>query len=183
MSKRLQGTRVLFVIAPQHFRDEEFLEPRKALEDEGIQITVASLGTELAKGMLGLEIRPEISLELAHSKDYQAIVVAGGSGTRHYLWGNDILHAILHDFSKEGKVIAAICLAPAILAETDLLEGVSATVYPSEEAKNKMVAGHALLLDQPVVKAGRIVTGRDPQAASAFGKAVVDTLLAFRSLV
>lgn len=180
MNKRLQGTRVLYVIAPQHFRDEEFLEPRKALENEGITITVASLGTEVAKGMLGLEVRPDISLDQAFSKDYQAIVIAGGSGTQRYLWGNDKLQAILHDFSDEGKVMAAICLAPAILAEANLLEGVSATVYPSEEAKKKLVAGHALFLDQPVVKAGRIVTGRDPQAATAFGKAVVETLLAFR---
>lgn len=180
MSKRLQGTRVLYVIAPQHFRDEEFLEPRKALEDEGAQITVASLGTEIAKGMLGLEVRPDISLNQAYSREYQAIVVAGGSGTQRYLWGNDTLHGLLHDFSHEEKVIAAICLAPAILAEANLLEGVSATVYPSEEAKQKMGAGHALTLDQPVVKAGRIVTGRDPQAATAFGKALVETLLAFR---
>jgi protease I len=180
MNKRLQGIRVLYVIAPQHFRDEEFLEPRKALEDEGANITVASLGTEVAKGMLGLEVRPDISLDQARSQDYQVIVVAGGSGTQHYLWGNDELHAILHDFSREGKVIAAICLAPAILAEANLLEGVSATVYPSEEAKKKMIAGHAHYLDQPIVKAGLIVTGRDPQAANAFGKAVVETLLMSR---
>lgn len=51
----------LLMVAPRDFRDEEFFTPRRVLEEKGAQITVASSVKEMAKGMLGGTVRPDIA--------------------------------------------------------------------------------------------------------------------------
>lgn len=176
MANRLEGIRVLSVISPHNFRDEEYLEPRKILESEGAVIKVASTSLDQAKGMLGLKVKPDYDLNSVDVNEFNAVIVTGGSGTPQYLWGNSLLHYILKEAVKQSKVVAAICLAPAILAEAGLLKGLSATVFPSSEAIAKLRNGGAKYVDQPVVVEERIITGRDPNAASAFGKAVAQAI-------
>lgn len=176
MANRLEGIRVLSVISPQNFRDEEYLEPRKILESEGAIVKVASTSLDEAKGMLGLKVKPDLSLTDVDVTDFNAVIVAGGSGTPQYLWGNSLLHYILKEAIKQSKVVAAICLAPAILAEAGLLKGLTATVFPSSDAIAKLRNGGAKYVDQPVVVEEKIITGRDPSAASVFGKAVAQAI-------
>ncbi len=176
MANRLEGVKVLMVISPRNFRDEEFLEPKKILESEGAEVKVASVSTDQAVGMLGLKVKPDLSLNDVNVSDFNAVVVVGGSGTPQYLWGNSLLHYILKEASKQSKVVAAICLSPAILAEAGLLKGLSATVYPSPDAISKLRNGGARYVDQPVVVEEKIITGRDPTAANSFGKAVAQAI-------
>ena len=78
------------------------------------------------------------------------------------------------DADAKGKVVAAICIAPRILANAGLLEGVKATCYESEtEAIKKLGADF-----QPndVVRDGKFVTANGPHAATDFGKAIAQAL-------
>jgi len=176
MSKRLAGITVLSVISSVNFRDEEYLEPRKILESEGVVVKVASTTVQEARGMLGLKVKPDMSLTEVKVGDFNAVIVAGGSGTPQHLWGNSLLHYILKETLKQSKVVGAICLASAILAEAGLLKGLKATVYPAPEAISKLRAGGAKYIDEPVVVEERIITGRDPNAAVEFGKAIAQAI-------
>lgn len=62
---KLDGKKVLMVIASNNFRDEEYSEPRKALEDAGVRITVACSSLNTAKGKLGLEVKPDVLISSA----------------------------------------------------------------------------------------------------------------------
>jgi protease I len=81
---------------------------------------------------------------------------------------------LARDFYDSGKIVAAICLAPAILAKAGLLSGVKATCTPDEE--ENLVAGGAEYTGAPVEVDGKIVTGSGPDAARRFGEKIVELL-------
>lgn len=47
---KLNGKNIVMVIASTNFRDEEYAEPRKVIEDAGAHVTVGMLVAEHGKG-------------------------------------------------------------------------------------------------------------------------------------
>jgi protease I len=173
MAARLEGRRVLMIIAPADFRDEELLEPRAVFEAEGAGVEVASTTTSVARGMLGAEVKPDLAIAAVDPHRYAAIAVVGGSGAPTYLWDNHALHAVLRIARGEGTPIGAICLSPAVLARAGLLRGVRATVYGDPRAKHELERGGALYVGESVVTDQGIVTAAGPRDARAFARALV----------
>jgi protease I len=164
---------VLMIIAPVNFRDEELLEPKKILEDSGAKVTVASKGTALAKGSRGASVKVDISISQVNVANYDAVVFVGGSGATVYL--NDVTaHSIAKQTLAQGKILAAICMAPSIIANAGLLKGKKATAFPSESSN--LTSKGAIVEDKNVVQEGKIITGKGPQAAKEFGEKIRDSL-------
>ncbi|MCJ7508427.1 MAG: DJ-1/PfpI family protein, partial [candidate division Zixibacteria bacterium] len=105
--KPLSGKKVVMIIAPKDFRDEELLEPMTILLGKGAEVAVASSSLDTAIGMLGAKMKPEILVSNIKPKDWDAIVLVGGQGAREY-WNDKVLHTILKDAVKEDKIIGAI---------------------------------------------------------------------------
>lgn len=169
----LTNKKILMVIAPQNFRDEEFLKPKAIFEAAGAQITVASKGVTDAQGMLGAKVKVDIDLIQTKAADYDAIVFVGGSGSSVYF--NDLTALNLaKEAVNQNKVVGAICIAPSILANAGLLEGRKATAFPSE-ADNLKAKG-ANFISQPVVEDGKIITASGPQVAEEFGQKLAEML-------
>ncbi|MEM2674312.1 MAG: DJ-1/PfpI family protein, partial [Candidatus Hadarchaeales archaeon] len=80
----MPGKRVLMVIAPENFRDEELFDTRSELEKAGIEVRVASTSKGTAVGMLGGRVRPDLRLEETNARDWDAIVFVGGVGCQVY---------------------------------------------------------------------------------------------------
>jgi protease I len=170
------GKQVLMVLAQESFRDEEYLEPRKVFEKKGYDVTVASNTADIARGVKGGKVQPDITIADAVAGDYDAIVVVGGGGSRQYLWDNVKLRALLKNADKAGKVLAAICISPVVLAKAGLLKGKKSTVFKDDAAIKILKKNGAKYEDQEAIRDGRIVTGRDPKAAKLFGETVVEVL-------
>lgn len=171
--KNLHGKRIVMVIAKSKFRDEEYLEPRKALEDQGARVTVASSSLDTAEGMLGLKVRPDVLIGDVKESEYDGIVFVGGGGSREY-FDSPVAHALARSFYSNGKVTSAICIAPAILANAGLLKEKKATSFPSSEPALKSKG--AVFTADDVVVDGKIITGVGPEAAKKFGEKLVEAL-------
>ena len=169
----LSGKKILMVIASNQFRDEEYQKPRALLEAAGAKVTVASSSLKEATGMLGLEVKPDILLKDAKMEQFDAVVFVGGMGATEY-WENPAAHALAKSAYQSGKVTSAICLAPMTLANAGLLKDKRATIWPdvASDFKTKGV----VYTGKPVEKDGRLITGSGPDAAEAFGKALVEAL-------
>jgi protease I len=171
--KRLTGRKALIVIGKNNFRDEEYLEPRKVLEAAGAIITVASSSLNTARGMLGLNVKPDILIGDAKEPDYDGIVFVGGGGAAEY-FDSPVAHKLAQSFFAHGKLTSAICIAPATLANAGVLKGKKATSFPSSEAILK--AKGSVLSRESVVVDGNIVTAVGPEAARAFGEKLLEVL-------
>ncbi len=171
-----KGKKILLVIAQEQFRDEECFIPEQLFEAAGVKVTVAAESTKTAKGMLGGTIKPDITISEARIDDYDAIVISGGSGSRKYLWDNKSLHELVKEADARKKVVSALCISPVVLARAGVLKDKESTVFKSPDAVHELKEHGAIYLDNNVVVSGRVVTGRDPESAEAFGKAVLEAL-------
>jgi protease I len=165
--------KILMIIAPQNFRDEELFIPKKIFEDNGYDVEVACSSLKTAKGMLGARYKPELLLSKVRVEKYQAIILVGGSGSVVY-FNNKIVHRIVRNAVKEHKVVGAICLAPCILAKAGVLKGKKATVWYS--AKNCLIENGAIYTGRGVEKDGNIITASGPLAAKQFAYTILKSL-------
>jgi len=169
----LTGKKALLVIARTNFRDEEYAEPRKALEAAGVQVAVASSKQGQCRGMLGATANADIALRDAKAINYDAVVFVGGSGAQEY-WNDGAAHKLAIAAVQLGRVVGAICIAPVVLAKAGLLKGRRATVFPSCEEQLAVEGAH--VTRNPVERDGKIITAVGPQAARDFAKALVKAL-------
>jgi protease I len=168
--------KVLMVLAPNDFRDEELFEPKSVLEKAGAKVEVASPQTGEAVGMLGGRAKPDKQLKDCKAQDYDAVVVVGGMGSPAFLWDNVTLHALLKEARDSGKVVAGICLSGAVLARAGVLRGVNATVYETKDSIAALERGGAKRQKKDLVEDGRVITANGPAAARAFGEAIARAL-------
>lgn len=161
--------KAVFIVAEQEFRDEEYQVPKDVLSQAGIEVVTASTTTEEAVGKLGLKVRPDLLVAEIKPDDYGAIVFVGGGGAAQY-FADSAVHALARSFAEAGKVVAAICIAPVILARAGLLKGKRATVFP--DGIPELEKAGAVYTAQSVERDGRIITGNGPEAAEAFGREI-----------
>jgi protease I len=169
----LPGKKVVMIIASQNFRDEEFAEPYNLLKSNGAAVTVASSKTSPAKGMLGKVVTPDILVKDVAVADYDCVIFVGGAGASEY-FNDKTAQNIAKETVQAGKVLCAICIAPATLANAGVLKGKKATCFSS--VANMLVKGGATVEKRDVVQDGKIITANGPGAAKEFAKTIAATL-------
>ena len=92
----LSGKSVLMIIASRDFRDEELQEPESILEQKGAQVTIACSALGEARGMKGMKVKPDITLDQVNVEDYDAVIFIGGSGAEEY-WNDSKAHNIARE--------------------------------------------------------------------------------------
>ncbi len=168
-----QTKKVVMIIAPSNFRDEELFVTKKVLEDEGIEVKVASVKKTSIHGMLGGSVIPDLELDEVNLDEFDGVIFVGGIGAQFY-WGYEPALKLAQEAFRKGKVIGAICIAPVILANAGILKGKKATVWPSEVRRIK--AKDAIYIKTLVVKDGNVITASGPQAAEKFGEMIAQAL-------
>jgi len=171
--KDLTGKKVVMIIAPEDFRDEELIEPQNVLTEKGAEVKVASVSLETCKGMLGAQVRPDIVISDIIPAKWDAIILVGGTGASKY-WDDASVHSILNEAVKQNKIVGAICIAPVTCANAGILTGKKATVYETEASRLKEKG--AEYTGASVQRDGRIITANGPQAAKEFGETVATAL-------
>ena len=94
---------------------------------------------------------------------------------------NQEFHGLAQGFFKTGKILAAICIAPALLAKAGVLQDKKATVWSGPMDKspvNILKEGGAIYQNEDVVVDNNIITANGPEAAAKFGEALVRALKA-----
>ena len=170
--------KVVLVIASDNFRDEELINTQKELEKKGIKTIIASSKLTESHGVMGIKnVKPEILISKININDYDGIAFIGGIGAKEY-WNDPTAHKLAKDAYAKGKIVAAICIAPVILANAGLLEGKHFNVWLSEIETIKAKGG--LHSSQPVVIDGNIITGNGPDAAAEFGQKIAEKVLSIK---
>ncbi len=164
---------VLLIIAPENFRDEELFHTKEEIEKSGHKTTIASIKKEESVGMLGGKTVPEKTIYEINENDYDVVVFVGGSGASIY-FNNERALEIVKRFYEKNKVVAAICIAPSILANAGILKNRRVTCWESEseniEQKGAKYTGNSVEID------GKIITANGPNAAREFGKKISELI-------
>jgi len=170
--------KILMAVAFKDFRDEEYFVSKEILEKAGFSIDTTSTKKGIAIGSQGGEAIAHIGIDEINLENYEAVIFCGGSGMANEL-DNQIFHKLAKDFYENNKTVAAICVAPALLAKAGILENKKATVWSSELDKSfikTLEENGAIYEDSPVVVDNKIITANGPDAVEEFGKAIEELL-------
>lgn len=168
--------KILITVAFKNFNDEEYFVTKEVLEKAGYLIETTSSQKGIALGTEGGEAIITILPKEIDSQDYTAIVFVGGSGMEKEL-DNQEFQKLAQEFVKTDKIVAAICIAPALLAKAGILTNKTATVWSTSLDKSAVQIlknNGAIYKDQSVVQDGKIITANGPSVAKEFGETIVN---------
>ena len=170
--------KILMVVAFKDFSDEEYFIPKEVLEKAGFSIDTTSTKKGIAIGSQGGEAIVHMGIDEINLENYDVVIFCGGSGMANEL-DNQIFHKLAKDFYENNKTVAAICVAPALLAKAGILENKKATVWSSALDKSfikTLEENGAIYEDSLVVIDNKIITANGPDAAEEFAKAIKELL-------
>ncbi len=171
---QISGARVL-VMATNRFEESELFGPREILLAAGATVALASLDRDEIMATVhddpGKTIAPDLTIADARVDDYDALLLPGGVGNPDRLRSDAGAVALIRAFNKAGKPIGAICHAPWLLAEADVLRGRRATSWPS--IRTDIRNAGAEVVDEAAVTDGHLVTSRNPDDVPAFTAALI----------
>lgn len=104
--------------------------------------------------------------------NYDMIVLPGGYGGATNMKESEEVINILREMNKRNKYICAMCAAPIVLEQANLLANKNYTAYIGYDQK----INQGTYLEDKVVIDGNIVTSRGPATAYAFAYKLVDLL-------
>lgn len=165
--------KAVFIIASQNFREDELFETKRVLDAAQLETEIASTKLGLIRGALGGMAEAGVLVEQLKVDDYDAIIFVTGAGTIEYI-GNTTIMNIAREAVRKNKVVAAIGLAPVLLADSGVLSGIRATSFITEQ--QRLAQFGAIYTGAPVERERLIITATGPQASMDFGRAIVDAL-------
>ena len=172
-------TKRIMILATDGFEQSELMKPKANLEDAGFETTVVSLEKGEIKGWDQKDWGKSVSVdktvdEVSDCSSYDALLLPGGQINPDILRMNERAVAIVREFDMAGKPIAAICHAPWLLAEADIVKGKTVTSYPSIRTDLKNAGAN--VVDQDAAIDGNLITSRNPDDIPAFSKALIEML-------
>jgi len=161
------------VVASIGFKDDECFIPKEILEGRGASVKIASLNTGRAKSELGKEFEIDYAVDTIKPANFDAVVFVGGPGMVDLVREPSFVD-LARDFYDAGKLVAAICVAPLILAKAGILEGKTATSWP--DAATDLEEAGAEYTGKAVTQTEKIITANGPAAAKDFAMAIIKAL-------
>ncbi|MBU5688115.1 MAG: DJ-1/PfpI family protein [Candidatus Aenigmarchaeota archaeon] len=164
----------LIIISQTNFNENEFFTTKRILSEK-IKVETASISLEECIGMKGHKVKPDKTVEDALKKEYDAIAIIGGTGCYKLSEYPEVIE-IIKKQTEKNKIVAAICLAPTILARAGVLKDVIATVYPSDWAIALLEKEGAHYIAKNLIEDGNIITADSPRVAEEFAKTILKKL-------
>ena len=165
--------KALLIVAKEGYQDHEYGSPKQILEDAGVETVTGSKEVGECRGSFGSTTEATVALEDVNVSDYDAIVFVGGPGAVKYQ-KNVQAHLTAQEAINRNKILAAICIAPTILAFSGVLDGKKATVWNEDNQQYKILEDNgAEFVDENVVVDGKIITANGPKAAEEFGQKIL----------
>ena len=159
----------VLIVLVDGFEEIEAITPIDVLRRAGLEVVIAGLEKKTVTGSHGIKVEADILLADFKGTP-EAVVLPGGPGADTLGKSKELL-ALLESLNKQGKWIAAICAAPAVvLGRTSILAGKKATCFPGYE---KELGSKAVFSPERVVKDGHVITSRGPGTALEFSLELV----------
>lgn len=156
-----------YVFLADGFEDVEALIPVDVLRRGGVEVVTVSVMDEnlLVTSAHGVQIVADAEAAEVQFSDADLLFLPGGMPGAKNLYDSDIVRQAVKEQVQAGKLVAAICAAPAVvLGQMGLLAGRKATCYPGFE---QLLQGAEYTGDL-CTQDGNIITAEGPAAAFPF---------------
>jgi protease I len=175
MANELSGKRVA-VVATDGVEQVELDRPWQALVEAGAEPQLVSFeaGTITAYDHIDKGDTRTVDLTLADADpdSFDGLVLPGGVINGDFVRADSDAVAFVQAFFDAGKPVAAICHAPWVLIEADVVRGRRMTSWPSLQTDLRNAGAN--WVDEEVVVDGNLTTSRNPDDLDAFSATIVE---------
>jgi protease I len=174
---KMNGKKVA-ILATNGFEESELFEPRKVLEENGLEVSIVAPDKGIIKGWKhgdwSKDIEVDVTVDDANESDYDALVLPGGVINPDKLRRNQKAVNFVRSFFENHKPVAAICHGPQLLIEAKVVKGRTMTSFHS--IKTDLINAGANWIDSEVVKDNGLITSRNPGDLKAFNQKIIDKI-------
>ena len=176
-SQPLRGRKVAILLAPAGSEQIEFTEPKKAVQNAGANVDVISMQPGEAR-TCNHDLEPGETFTVdktfgqVSAKDYDALIVPGGTVGADKLRGDASAVRFIRSFFEAGKPAGVICHGPWTLVEANVLRDRTLTSWPTLATDIRNAGG--TWVDQDVVTDQGLVTSRGPDDLPSFCAKIVE---------
>ncbi len=153
------------------FEEIEALAVVDILRRAGIETEMIGVVGSVISGAHGIRVVMDKRLNEIRMENYDGIILPGGSLGYKNLGKSKAIMDAIKQFNERGKLVAAICASPMLLAKAGVLENRKATIYPGLESKIPYPRADKVVVD------GNVITSQAPGTAIAFALAIVEYFL------
>lgn len=167
---KLEAEPKVAIMCADGLEECEALVTADLLKRANINVKLVSVANHL--GIIsthGLEFKCDTCFKDEDFNAYDAIVLPGGWLGYETLNEHAILGSLIKQFVSEGKLVAAICAAPAVLANLGLVSDHEFTVYPG-------CCDSAIPTDEPIIYKDNIITAKALGSVVLFAEAIIKKL-------
>ena len=172
---KLNGKRIA-ILATDGVEEVELTKPRDALREAGAQAVIVSPTDNEIKAWQhdhwGNTIPVDLPLSSARADDFDGLMLPGGVINPDRLRQDEQAVRFVKGFFDAGKPVAAICHAPWLLVEADVVRGRTITSWPSLRTDIRNAGGD--WVDRDVVTDEGLVTSRKPDDIPAFNRKMIE---------
>jgi protease I len=160
--------KLVAILATDGVEQVELTEPMKALEQAGANVHLVSLEPGKIQGFNHLDRADEFLVD----RTLDALVLPGGVANPDALRMDERAVRLVRDFFAARKPVAAICHAPWLLVEADVVRHRYLTSWPSLRTDVQNAGG--CWVDEPVRVDQGLVTSRNPDDLPSFCRAMIE---------
>lgn len=175
MGTGLQGKRIAF-LATDMVERPELIGPWEALREAGAHTELISIKPGEIQMFNHYDKADTFAvdriIDQADPAGYDALVLPGGVGNPDALRLNQSAVSFVRRFFDQQKPVGAICHAPWLLIEADVVRGRTLTSWPSLATDLKNAGAHRV--DKEVVVDGNLITSRKPDDIPAFNVKLIE---------
>ena len=160
------------LLLAEGFEEVEAVTPADFLNRAGIEVLITGVTGKTVKGAHNITLLADYELQDL-PRDLDGVIIPGGMlGSENVALSDDAID-LIKKINREGKLVAAICAAPAIVLEkAGVISGKKATCYPGMEKRFTQ----STFSEERVVVDGNVVTSRGPGTAAEFAIKIVEIL-------
>lgn len=161
----------IYVFLANGFEEIEAISVVDILRRANMLAVTCSIGSHKeVSGAHGITVTADLLFDETDFNDADMLVLPGGMPGTSNLNNHVPLKELIVQHRQKGKALAAICAAPMILGNLNLLKGIEANCYPGFE---EMLKG-AILSNQKVVESNSIITANGPGVAIDFALKIIE---------
>ncbi|TFF21977.1 type 1 glutamine amidotransferase [Jiella endophytica] len=164
------------ILATDGFEESELTEPLAKLREAGATVHVVSPNsgeiTSWDKDHWGKKVPVDKQLSEVRTADYDGLVLPGGQINPDKLRADPKVVSFVREFFNSKKPLAAICHAPWLLIEADVVRGRDVTSYKS--IRTDVVNAGGNWRDEEVVCHEALITSRNPDDLPAFISKIIE---------
>ncbi len=164
---------MIYMLLGTGFEETEAVAPLDLLRRAGIDVATVGINGKTVTGSHGIPITADLELEQLDLDAMEGIILPGGlGGVASIRASQGAMEAVDYAW-KHGKLTAAICAGPTVLADLGITEGRQVTCYPGCEGQ---MGSAQVSAAQAAVTDGRLVTGASAGCAIPFALALIAAL-------